>query len=81
MITADIRDFLRREPFVPFRLILSSGKHYDVVDPEMTVLMKSEIFIAFPGGERSAHVPLLHIASIETPANGRGRKPSRRGRR
>ncbi len=71
MIRDNIRELLDRDPFVPFRLVLSSGMHYDVVDPQMTVLLKSEIFIAFPDGERSSLIPLLHITSVETPANGR----------
>ena len=70
----------RREPFAPFRLILSSGKGCDVLNPQTTVLMKFEIFIVFPDGERWSLVPLLHIASIETLANGRGHRTSRRKR-
>ncbi len=71
MIRDQIRELLDRDPFVPFRLVLSSGRHYDVVDPHMSVLMKSEIFIAFPDGERSSLIPLLHVTSVETRANGR----------
>lgn len=79
MTSENIRELLRREPFVPFRLMLSSGRHYDIVDPELAVAMKNEVFLAFADGERWAHVPLLHIAAIETLRNGkrngsRGRK-------
>ena len=81
MTADDIRDLLRCEPFSPFRLILTSGKAYVVLNPQTAVLMKREIFIALPDGERGVHVPLLHISSIETHADGRGRKPARRGRR
>ncbi len=80
MIRDNIRELLDRDPFVPFRLVLSSGRHYDVVDPQMTVLLKSEIFIAFPDGERSSLIPLLHVTSVETLPNGRGRRPPRRKR-
>ena len=81
MIRDNIRELLDRDPFVPFRLVLSSGRHYDVLDPEMTVLMKSEIFIAFPDGEHSSLIPLLHVTSVETLANGRRRRtPRRKGR-
>ncbi len=81
MIRDNIRELLDRDPFVAFRLVLSSGKHYDVVDPQMTVLWKSEIFIAFPDGERSSLVPLLHVTAVETPANGRRRRAPRRKKR
>jgi len=79
MVADTIRDALHREPFVPFRLVLSSGGGYDIRDPELVVVMKSEVFVAFPDGERSAHVPLLHIASLETLRNGR-KSARRRGR-
>ena len=78
MIRDNIRELLDRDPFVPFRLVLSSGVHYDVLDPQMTVLLKSEIFIAFPDGERSSLIPLLHVTSVETPVNGRRRRIPRR---
>jgi hypothetical protein len=80
MVAENIRDLLRREPFVPFRLVPTSGGHYDVVNPELAVVLKSEVFIAFADGERWAHVPLLHIASLETIRDGRSRRPGRRRR-
>ncbi len=80
MIREIIRELLDRDPFVPFRLVLSSGRHYDVLDPQMTVLLKSEIFIAFPDGERSSLIPLLHVTSVETLSNGRRRRAPGRKR-
>lgn len=74
----NIREFLERDPFVPFRMIMSSGKTYDVMSPRLAVLLKSEVFVAFPDGERWAHVPLLHITAIETLGNGRGRGNGRK---
>lgn len=52
MITDNLRDLWKRDPFIPFRIVMSSGQSYDAMHPETTVLMKREIFIAFPGGER-----------------------------
>jgi hypothetical protein len=52
-----------------------------VFNPDLVVLMKSELFIAFHGGDRCAFVPLLHIAELQTIRNGRARKPARRKRR
>jgi len=77
----NIREFLDRDPFVPFRLVVSSGGRFDIMDAHAAALLKSEVFVVFPDGERWAHVPLLHIASIETLANGRGRRTTRRKRR
>lgn len=75
----DIRELLDREPFLPFRLIMSSRKSYDVIRPNLAMLLKSEVFVAFPDGERFAHVPYLHISSIETLSNG-GRQRNGRPR-
>jgi hypothetical protein len=77
----NIQELLNREPFLPFRLVMTSGKTYDVVSHNSAALLKSEVFVVFPDGERWAHVPFLHLASIETLANGRGRQTPRRKRR
>jgi hypothetical protein len=75
-----IVDMLDREPFQPFRVCLSSGEHYDVLNPHMVAVMKSKVFIALPDSERSTFVSYLHIAALETISNGNGRngKPRRR---
>lgn len=77
----NIRELLDREPFLPFRLIMTSGKTYEVASPNSAMLLKSEVFVVFPDGERWAHVPFLHIASVETVANGRGRRNGRSRRK
>jgi len=76
----NIQELLNRVPFLPFRLVMTSGKTYEVVSPNSAALLKSEVFVVFPDGERWAHVPFLHIASIETLANGRGRRGTRKQR-
>lgn len=78
MTRENIGERLEREPFHAFRLVMSSGKAYDVTNPNSAMLLKSEVFVVFPDGERRAHIPFLHIASIETLSNGRARTPKRR---
>lgn len=81
-MTADaIVDMLEREPFEPFRICLSSGESYDVRNPHMVALMKSKVFIALPDSERSTFVSYLHIAALETIANGQPRGKGRKRRR
>lgn len=79
MATDDLRNLLTREPFVPFRVRLTSGDHYDVRDPLAAALMKSRLFIALPRSDRSVYVPYLHIAALETLETRRGGRT--RGRR
>jgi hypothetical protein len=66
---------LRRHPFVPFRLILSSGTTYDIVHPEMLFVSKSGLTVAtYDRGQqpapdeipmREALVSYLHVAATE----------------
>ena len=47
----DIREFLRRQPFRPFRLTLTDGRTYDVMHPELAMVGRSsmEVGLARPG--------------------------------
>ena len=66
---------LRRRPFVPFRMILSSGTTYDILHPEMLFVSKSGVTVAIyeknqqPSPDeiptREALVSFLHIAATE----------------
>jgi hypothetical protein len=78
MAADDLRSLLTRDPFVPFRVRLTSGDYYDIRDPHLTVLMKSRLFIALPRSDRSVYVPYLHIAALETLENGRPARGRRR---
>ncbi|MBL8879351.1 MAG: hypothetical protein JNG88_09555 [Phycisphaerales bacterium] len=77
MASEEIRDLLESDPFVPFRVRLSSGDHYDVADSRLAVMLKSRLFIAFPRSDRSVYVPYPHIAAVEVLHDSR----ARRGRR
>jgi len=47
-------------------VLFRSGTTYAIADPNLVVVMKSEMFVAFPGEDRWAFVPLRHIPAIET---------------
>ena len=76
MIGDSIRELLKREPFAPFVVRLSSGHSRVVANPELVVPMKSEVFIATPNSDRWTLIPYLHVAGVENLPNG----PGRRGR-
>lgn len=64
----DIRDYLRREPFQPFRLTLTDGRTYDIRHPEMAMVGRSTVAIGRPANgkdetiyDRLVTVDLLHI--------------------
>ena len=78
MTANELREFLDREPFVPVRIRLSSGNAYEIRNPDLAVVMKSRLFIASPGTDRWTLIPFLHIAAIESVANGQQRRTRRR---
>ena len=63
---------LRKQPFEPFRLYLSTGETYDIRHPEMAVVERSIVWIHVPATgvlvpllERRLFVVLLHIVRGE----------------
>ena len=66
MIADDIREWLARHPFQPFRIRTTSGESYEIRNPAMAVAMQSRLFIAFPDGDRWTMCPYLNIASVDS---------------
>ena len=69
MTVQNFRDLLAARPFQPFRLIMSSGKSYEVRHPEMAFLTRTAIFV---GVDVEDDVPadfricsLLHVTAVE----------------
>lgn len=65
-----IRNLLRQEPFKPFRLVMSSGKNYEVRHPEMAMLLRNDILVGVDIADDGMPAefgicPVLHVASIE----------------
>jgi hypothetical protein len=70
MTVQDFRELLTQRPFLPFRLVMSSGQSYDVRHPEMAMLTRTSILVGI--GEADDGVPaafkicsLLHVTAIE----------------
>ena len=68
----DIREFLRREPFQPIRLMLTDGRTYDVRHRELAMIGRSTVAIGVPAinddepiYDRLITVSLLHIVQAE----------------
>ena len=62
----DLKDFLRAEPFVPFRIILASGSAYDVSTPYQIAIGKTQLDYYFPKSDRKAVLRQNQIVSFET---------------
>jgi hypothetical protein len=67
----DIRDWLRRELFQSFRLVVTDGTTYEIRHPEVVVLSRSTLRLVLRGGmaaapgERIVVVALLHVIRLE----------------
>jgi hypothetical protein len=69
MTLQTFRDLLAERPFRPFRIIMSSGKSYEVRHPEMAMLTRTDIHVGV--GEIDEGVPsesricsLLHVTTV-----------------
>ena len=85
MTVQTFRELLTHQPFRPFRLVMSSGKKYEVRHPKMAMLTRTDILVGID--ETDEGVPaefricsLLHVSAIEpssliperVPENGPG---------
>jgi hypothetical protein len=65
MITAnDINDRLTTRPFEPFRIVTSSGEHYDILHHDWVLLAKRTLAVGTPKTEGDRDPDGLHLISI-----------------
>ena len=69
MTVQTFRELLTRQPFQPFRLIMSSGQSYEVRHPEMALLTRSDMLVGVEVEDGVAAefkiCSLLHVTTIE----------------
>ena len=61
-----IRELLKRQPFAPFQITLSSGQTIEVRHPEFVLLTKNGMVVGYPDSDRVSICAFLHIASVDT---------------
>jgi len=61
-----LREYLHREPFQPFRIVTTSGHAYEVQSPDSVAIAESFLFYCFPHSDKSAHVRLNQVVALET---------------
>jgi hypothetical protein len=67
----DVRERLQQKPFVPFRVVMSSGQFYDIYHPELVLVGKRHLFVGTASEDnptefdRSSLLSVLHMAAIE----------------
>jgi hypothetical protein len=82
MTRQELHGTARRQPFVPFRVILTTGATYDIRHPDLIMVGQRSAVVGLPRDpERTFYdgtilVDLLHIVGVEmlpvTPASGNG---------
>lgn len=72
MITSsDIQEKLKQRPFLPFRVIMSSGDKYDIHHPDLVLVGKRHLFVGTASEDnpalfdRSSLLSILPIAALE----------------
>ena len=60
-----VRDLRGRDPFVPFRITMTSGQGYVVENSELLAIGKSQLVYCLPKSDRIAHLRLNQIATAE----------------
>jgi hypothetical protein len=62
----DLKEWLDKEPFHPFRVVLTSGTDYEVTSPYQIAIGQTQFDYYFPKSDRKAVVRLNQIVSFET---------------
>jgi len=66
-----LRQLLRRQPFMPIRLFMTDGTTYDIRHPEMAFVTRSTVEVGSekePGSgiaEKVVYCSLVHIVRVE----------------
>jgi hypothetical protein len=74
-----IEKLIKRRPFEPFQIVISSGDRYMVDHPENCLLLKEAVVLAYPTSRKDslpddfAILSYLHIASAEPARKHRAR--------
>jgi len=86
MTQVDLHTAARRQPFKPFRVVLTTGTTYDIRHPDLIMVGRRSAIIGItndPGGsayDRTFQVDLIHVVGIEElaspSANGPAASPS-----
>ncbi len=69
MTAETLRDWLRRRPFLPFRIKTSDGDAYEIRHPEMAFVTRAEVVVGIAERDgipaRHRTLSLLHVTAVE----------------
>lgn len=59
-----INEMLSKDPFAPFRIVLTSGEGFEISNPNLLALGKTQLTIYQPRSDRWARLRLNQVASL-----------------
>ena len=71
MTQEELREYARRQPFEPFRVVLTTGTTYAIYHPDLIMVGRRSAILGMtndPGGtayDRTIRVDLLHVVGVE----------------
>jgi hypothetical protein len=63
-IRDEIKRARKREPFIPFKLVMTSGDRYEVKDPDSIAIGES-IIVILPPRSVSVHLRMNQVITLE----------------
>jgi hypothetical protein len=60
-----IRDLKHRDPFTPFRVVMTSGESHTVEDPDLLAMNESQLVYCFPRSSRVLYLRVNQIATVD----------------
>ena len=67
----DLQSAARRQPFEPFRVVLTTGATYDIRHPDLIMVGRRSVIIGIPSPnaptvyDRTIKVDLFHVVGVE----------------
>jgi hypothetical protein len=69
MTANQLRDALRKQPFEPFRVRLTTGQAYEIMHPEFAAVTQTSLFVGEPHDDgfpdRMIQCSWLHVVALE----------------
>lgn len=71
MSPEELNSALRRKPYVPIRVHVTDGVHYDILNPEMAMIGRTILFIGLrrdidsPYFDEPVMVSMRHVTRVE----------------
>jgi hypothetical protein len=72
-----VRDLKRRDPYLPFRVVMTSGEGYTIEHPDLLAMNETQLVYCVPRSNRVLYLRLAEIVTIDD----LGERPASRRRR